>query len=194
MENTNKEHGVIAERVLEKQEQKEFSKAKDKETAVDHFAPAYSGEKVDKEEKAKKAEETKGKIWDAVDGAFDSLVDRLTEKWEQKEESFSKDLETAKDTVTAFVEGEDTGVGEVVHMVGEEIVEDYKKLEEGVVGSYKKVEDGVVGGFNKIADGFVDKFLKKEGESVEEARERLAKEQEKRLEKSKSYGYKGSKK
>lgn len=206
MENINKEHGVIAERVLEKQEQKEVSKAKDKETAdeirgkladitdevfdavVDHFVPAYSGEKVDKEEKAKKAEEKKEKIWDAVDGAFDSLVDRLTEKWEQKEESFSKDMETAKDTVVAFVEGEDTGVGEVAHMVEEEIVGDYKKLEEGVVEGYKKVEDGVVGGFNKIADGFVDKFLKKEGESVEEARERLAKEQEKRLEKSRSYG------
>ena len=32
MENTNKEHGVVAERVLEKQEQKELNKAKDKET------------------------------------------------------------------------------------------------------------------------------------------------------------------
>ncbi len=206
MENANREHGVIAERVLEKKEQKELSKAKDKETAseirgrlmditdemfdavVEHFTPAYNGEKVDDGEKAKKAEETKGKIRDAVDGAFDSLVDRLTEKWEQKEEAFSKDLGTAKDTITAFMEGEDTGVSEVTHMVEEEIVEDYKKLEEGVVGGYKKVEEGVVGGFNKIADGFVDKFLKKEGESVEEARERLAKEQEKRLEKSRNYG------
>ncbi|MBR3600851.1 MAG: hypothetical protein IKL49_00775 [Lachnospiraceae bacterium] len=79
-------------------------------------------------------------------------------------------------------------------MAGQEIAEDYKKVETGVVDSYKKVEEGVVGGFNKIADGFVDKFLKKDGETVEEARERLAKEQEKRLEKSKSYGYKGRKK
>ena len=101
----------------------------------------------------------------------------MAEKMEQKEESFAKDLETAKETVSALVHGEDTGIGEVAHMVEKEIIDDYKK-----------VEDGVVGGFNKIADGFVDKFLKKEGETVEEARERLAKEQEKRLEKSKSYG------
>ena len=74
-------------------------------------------------------------------------------------------------------EGGNTGIGEVAHMVEQEIVDDYKK-----------VEDGVVGGFNKIADGFVDKFLKKEGETVEEARERLSKEQEKRLEKAKAYG------
>jgi hypothetical protein len=34
-----------------------------------------------------------------------------------------------------------------------------------------------VGGFNKIADKFVDDFLTKEGESVEEAKTRLAAEQ-----------------
>ena len=131
----------------------------------------------------------------------------MAEKMEQKEESFAKDLETARDTVTAFAKGEDTGIGEVAHMVEQELVDDYKKVEEGIVDGYKKIEDGAVGGFNKIADGFVDKFLKKEGETVEEARERLAREQEKRLEKSKaygnpaksleksrSYGYKGTKK
>ena len=32
MENTDKKHGVVAERILEKEEQKEVSKAKDKET------------------------------------------------------------------------------------------------------------------------------------------------------------------
>lgn len=56
----------------------------------------------------------------------------------------------------------------------------YKKIEEGVVGGYKKIEEGAVGGFNKIADKFVDNFLTKEGESVEEARVRLAKEQKER--------------
>lgn len=34
-----------------------------------------------------------------------------------------------------------------------------------------------MGGFNKIADKFVDDFLTKEGESVEEAKTRLAAEQ-----------------
>lgn len=52
-----------------------------------------------------------------------------------------------------------------------------KKIEQGVVSNYKKIEDGVVGGFNKIADKFVDSFLTKEGESVEDAKARIAKEQ-----------------
>lgn len=202
----NKNHGVIAERVLEKEEARELSKAKDKETkseirgkiadvadelwdaAIGRFVEPLNGEKHSAEEKAEKKEHMKEKIVDAIDDAFDSLVNRMAEKMEQKEESFGRDLETAKDTVTAFVRGEDTGLGEVAHMVEEELVEDYKKLETGVVEGYHKVEEGVVGGFNKIADGFVDKFLKKDGETVEEARERLAQKQEQRLEKSKSYG------
>lgn len=224
MENTNKNHGVVAERVLEKEEQKELSKVKDREikneirgkladiadevwdAAIEKFVEPLNGEKADAKQKEQKAERTKAKIVDAIDGAFDSLVNRMAEKMEQKEESFAKDLETAKDTVAALAKGEDAGIGEVAHMAGQELADGYKKLEDGVVEGYKKVEDGVVGGFNKIADGFVDKFLTKEGESVEDAKERLAKEQEKRLEKSraygnpaksleksKSYGYKGNK-
>lgn len=64
--------------------------------------------------------------------------------------------------------------------IAKEVVSGYKKIEEGVVGGYKKVEEGAVGGFNKIADKFVDNFLTKEGESVEEAKARLAAEQKAR--------------
>lgn len=64
--------------------------------------------------------------------------------------------------------------------IAESVVGGYKKIEEGVVGNYKKIEEGAVGGFNKIADKFVDNFLTKEGESVEEARVRLAAEQKER--------------
>lgn len=64
--------------------------------------------------------------------------------------------------------------------IAEGVVDGYKKIEGGVVGGYKKIEESVVGGFNKMADGFVDSFLTKEGETVEEARERLEKEQKKR--------------
>ena len=131
MENTNKEHGVVAERVLEKEAQKEISKAKDKETkseirgklanvadeiwdsAIGRLVEPFNGEKQNADEKAEKKEHTKEKITDAIDDAFDSLVNRMAEKMEQREESFAKDLETAKDTVTAFVHGEDTGIGEV---------------------------------------------------------------------------------
>ena len=57
------------------------------------------------------------------------------------------------------------------------VVEGYKKIEDSVVDGYKKIENGAVEGFNKMADGFVEKHLMKEGETVEEARERIAKEQ-----------------
>ena len=68
--------------------------------------------------------------------------------------------------------------------IEEGVVGGYKKIEEGVVGGYKKIEDGAVGGFNKIADKFVDSFLTKEGESVEEARQRLAREQKSAMKKN----------
>lgn len=64
--------------------------------------------------------------------------------------------------------------------IAEEVVKGYKKIEEGAVGGYKKIEEGTVGGFQKIADKFVDNFLTREGESVEEAKERLAAEQKNR--------------
>lgn len=61
--------------------------------------------------------------------------------------------------------------------IAREVVGGYKKIEEGVVGGYKKIEEGAVNGFNKIADKFVDNFLTKEGESIEDAKARLAAEQ-----------------
>lgn len=69
---------------------------------------------------------------------------------------------------------------EVNKKIEEAVVGGYKKIEDGVVGGYKKIEDGVVGGFGKVSDKFVDSFLTHEGESVEEAKERLAKEQQER--------------
>ena len=59
------------------------------------------------------------------------------------------------------------------------IVDANKKIEDDVVGGYKKVEDTVVGGNKKIEDKFVDTFLKKDGETIEEAKERLNREQQK---------------
>ena len=59
------------------------------------------------------------------------------------------------------------------------IVDANKKIEDVVVGGYKKVEDTVVGGYKKIEDKFVDTFLKKDGETIEEAKERLNREQQK---------------
>lgn len=69
--------------------------------------------------------------------------------------------------------------------VEEVVVGGYKKIEEGVVGGYKKIENSVTGGFNKMSDKFVDNYLTKDGESVEEAKERLSAEQKVREEKGK---------
>lgn len=65
-------------------------------------------------------------------------------------------------------------------MAKSKLVKVNEKIAEKVVGGYKKIENGAVGGFNKIANKFVDNYLTKEGESVEEARERLSAEQKQR--------------
>ena len=62
----------------------------------------------------------------------------------------------------------------------EKIVEGYEKIEDGVVTGYQKVEDTVVGNFNKMADKFVGKFLTREGETLEDAKTRLAEDQKAR--------------
>ena len=64
--------------------------------------------------------------------------------------------------------------------IAEGVVGGYKKIENGVVGGFMKMEEGVVNGFNKITDKFVDEFLTKDGESVEDAKKRLAAEQTER--------------
>ena len=57
------------------------------------------------------------------------------------------------------------------------IVEANKKIEKAVVGAYNKVEDTVVGAYKKVEDKFVDIFIKDAGETTEEAKERLKKQQ-----------------
>ena len=69
-------------------------------------------------------------------------------------------------------------IADKIEKISETVTEGYKKIENGVVGGYKKIETGAVEGFQKMTDKFVDKFFTKEGETVEEAKERMAKEQE----------------
>ena len=75
----------------------------------------------------------------------------------------------------------------MIEKIGEGAEGTVGKMADVVTGAYKKIEDTVVGGFNKMADGFVEKHLMKEGETVEEARERIAKEQAERTEKTSSH-------
>ena len=58
------------------------------------------------------------------------------------------------------------------------LVDANKKIEKAVVDGYKKVEDSVVGSYKKIEDKFVDTFLKKDNETINEAKDRIKKEQE----------------
>lgn len=58
--------------------------------------------------------------------------------------------------------------------IAKAVTSGYKKIEDGVVSGYKKVEDGVVEGFNKMTDKIVDKLFTKEGETVEDAKNRMA--------------------
>lgn len=60
--------------------------------------------------------------------------------------------------------------------IAEAVTDGYKKIEKGVVEGYKKIEKGVVDGYTKIEDKFVDTYLSKEGETVEEAKARLKKD------------------
>ena len=66
---------------------------------------------------------------------------------------------------------------EVNEKIAEVVVEGYKKIENGVVDGYKKIEKGAVNGFNKVTDKCVEKLFAKEGETVEEAKKRLSREE-----------------
>lgn len=48
-----------------------------------------------------------------------------------------------------------------------------EKIAEKVTTTFSKIEDGVIGGYTKIEDAFVDRYLTKDGETVEEAKQRL---------------------
>lgn len=65
-------------------------------------------------------------------------------------------------------------------MARSKLVQKNEKIEDSVVGVYKKVEKSVVDGFSRISDHFADQYLTKEGESVEEAKARLNRENEER--------------
>ena len=65
-------------------------------------------------------------------------------------------------------------LADVNEKIAEKVVEGYKKIETGVVEGYKKVEQGAVEGFNKVTDKIVETVFAKEGETVEEAKERLS--------------------
>ena len=66
--------------------------------------------------------------------------------------------------------------GEKFRMAKSKIVEINEKIADATVGGYKKIESAVVDGYTKIEDKFVEKYLLHDGETLEEAKERLKNE------------------
>ena len=56
------------------------------------------------------------------------------------------------------------------------VVGTYKKVENAFVDGYEKIEDAAVKGYKSVEDKFVDTFLKKDNETLEEAKHRLEEE------------------
>lgn len=64
--------------------------------------------------------------------------------------------------------------------IAQTVTAGYHTIEDGVVGGYQAVEQAAVQGFGKLTDAFVEEFLTREGESVQEAKQRLAQEEAQR--------------
>lgn len=64
--------------------------------------------------------------------------------------------------------------------IAKSVTSGFQKIEDGVVGGYKKIESGAVKGYKKVEDWFVAQCLTRGNETVEEAKMRLAAEQEAR--------------
>lgn len=65
-------------------------------------------------------------------------------------------------------------------MAKSKLVKANEKIAESVTGGFQKIQDAVVGGYTKIEDKFVDQYLTRDGESIEEAKVRIKREQEDR--------------
>ena len=76
------------------------------------------------------------------------------------------------------------GVGMIVKalsqskiMAKSKLVNANEKMAEKVTAAFGKIENTVVDGYTKVENAFVDRYLRKDGETVEEAKVRLKREQ-----------------
>lgn len=56
------------------------------------------------------------------------------------------------------------------------LVKANEQISETVTAAFEAIQGTVVGGYTKIEDAFVERYLTKEGETLQEAKERLKKE------------------
>ena len=66
-------------------------------------------------------------------------------------------------------------IADINEKIADAVTDTYKKIEKTVVDGYKNIENGAVEGFTKVSDKCIDVLFTKEGETVEEAKERLSK-------------------
>lgn len=65
-------------------------------------------------------------------------------------------------------------IADAIEKIGQAVTGGYQKIEDGVVSGYRKVENGAVRGFEAVTDKCVEVLFAKEGETVEEAKQRLS--------------------
>lgn len=63
-------------------------------------------------------------------------------------------------------------------MAKSKIVRINEKIAEGAVGTFEKIETTVVDSYTRIEDSFVSRYLTRDGETVEDAKKRLRRENE----------------
>ena len=61
-------------------------------------------------------------------------------------------------------------------MAKSKLVQANQKIAGAVTGAFDEVRDTVVDGYTRIEDAFVDQYLTRDGETVEQAKERLKRE------------------
>ncbi len=76
------------------------------------------------------------------------------------------------DKVDAYRKFQEEG-SDTYQKIEDGVVHTYEKIEHGVVGTYEKIEKTVVGAYKNVENRFVERFLTRDGETVEEAKERL---------------------
>ena len=89
-----------------------------------------------------------------------------------REGGYMEDIVKAMEHDMTDVPGLD--VEEAYKSIEQGVVNTYEKIEDAVVSGYKSIEKGAVSGFQKLTDKFVEKFFSREGETVEETKERLS--------------------
>lgn len=119
---------------------------------------------------------------------------------------FTEHMDKIGEEIAGSYQKIEDGVMEGYQRIETGVVDGYKKIETGVVDGFTamtdklsgamrkedgtlktgKAGDAVVGAYRKVEDAFVSKFLTREGESVEEAKARLAAEQKAREEAAKA--------